>query len=283
MPARSTTNSCASTDRSSRGNNSQGPRTSAIFVGTRAVAASQRDGSDDKAKPRRAMAAPMTDAQVEALGKGVIDWYVRQNPIFATYVGIHDHDHLLPKGTYGAEIEECARVKEFLGKLEDIDRKGLSPSKRVDWGVLRNAFRLWIFQSEEIGIWKSKPAASDAVGDSLFPLFMRSFAPLAKRLGSITGRLERSPAYIEETKGRIRTPVRTWSEIARESTERLPGFLNVIEATGKENLTGPERARLERAVAPTAPSSAPRRRWPKRNDSSRTMTWPRPHGTKSST
>src|SRR5438552_3292153 len=196
MPARSTTNSCASTDRSSRGNNSQGPRTSAIFVGTRAVAASQRDGSDDKAKPRRAMAAPMTDAQVEALGKGVIDWYVRQNPIFATYVGIHDHDHLLPKGTYEAEIEECARVKEFLGKLEDIDRKGLSPSKRVDWGVLRNAFRLWIFQSEEIGIWKSKRAASDAVGDSLFPLFMRSFAPLAKRLASITGRPERTRARL---------------------------------------------------------------------------------------
>src|SRR5881396_3148577 len=222
MPARSTTNSCASTDRSSRGNNSQGPRTSAIFVGTRAVAASQRDGSDDKAKPRRAMAAPMTDAQVEALGKGVIDWYVRQNPIFATYVGIHDHDHLLPKGTYEAEIEECARVKEFLGKLEDIDRKGLSPSKRVDWGVLRNAFRLWIFQSEEIGIWKSKPAASDAVGDSLFPLFMRSFAPLA---------------------------------------ERLPGFLHVIEGTGKENLTGPERARLEEAIAKTEEALRRHARW----------------------
>ncbi len=207
------------------------------------------------------MAAPMTDAQVEALGKGVIDWYVRQNPIFATYVGIHDHDHLLPKGTYEAEIEECARVKEFLGKLEDIDRKGLSPSKRVDWGVLRNAFRLWIFQSEEIGIWKSKPAASDAVGDSLFPLFMRSFAPLAKRLASITGRLERSPAYIEDTKDRIRTPVRMWSEIALEATERLPGFLHVIEGTGKENLTGPERARLEEAIAKTEEALRRHARW----------------------
>src|SRR5436853_7493952 len=118
MPARSTTNSCASTDRSSRGNNSQGPRTSAIFVGTRAVAASQRDGSDDKAKPRRAMAAPMTDAQVEALGKGVIDRYVRQNPAFASYVGIHDPDHRWPKGTAEAEIEQCARVNEPPGKFE---------------------------------------------------------------------------------------------------------------------------------------------------------------------
>ena len=165
------------------------------------------------------MAASMSDAKVEALGKNVVDWYVRQNPIFATYIGIHDHDHLLPKGTYEAEIGECKRVKEFLRTLEAIDRKRLSPSKRVDYGVLRNAFRLWIFQSEGIGIWRSKPAASDAVGDGLFPLFMRSFAPLAKRLGSITGRLERSPAYIEETKGRIRTPVKIWSEIALEATE----------------------------------------------------------------
>src|SRR5437879_10938823 len=195
------------------------------------------------------MAASMSDAKVEALGKDVVDWYVRQNPIFATYIGIHEHDHLLPKGTYEAEIEECARIKEFLRDLEAIDRKGLSPSKRVDWGVLRNAFRLWIFQSEGIGIWTSKPAASDAVGDSLFPLFMRSFAPLAKRLGSITGRLERSPAYIEETKGRIRTPGRLGDEIRLDATERLPGFLEVIEATGKENLTGPEQARSEAAVA----------------------------------
>src|SRR5437879_7712560 len=172
------------------------------------------------------MAASMSDAKVEALGKDVVDWYVRQNPIFATYIGIHDRGHLWAEGTDEAEIEECKRVKEFLQTLEAIDRKTLSPSKRVDWGVLRNAFRLWIFQSEGIGIWKSKPAASDAVGDGLFPLFMRSFAPLAKRLGSITGRLERSAAYIEEAKGRIRTPVRVWSGIALEPTERLPGFLD---------------------------------------------------------
>src|SRR5438093_3149137 len=139
MPAPWTTNSCVSTDRFSRGRNSRGPRTSAIFAGTRAVAASVRDGFDDKAKRLRAMAAPMSDAQVESLGKEVVDWYVRQNPIFATYIGIHDHDHVLPKGTYEAEVEECGRVKEFLRDLEAIDRKGLSPSKRVDWGVLRKS------------------------------------------------------------------------------------------------------------------------------------------------
>src|SRR5712691_1501311 len=173
MRAPSTTSSCASTDRSSPENSSRDPRTSVIFAATRAVAGFPCDGIGDKAKRPCAMAAPMSDAKVEALGKNVVDWYVRQNPIFATYIGVHDHDHLLPKGTYEAEIGECERVKEFLRTLEAIDRKRLSPSKRVDYGVLRNAFRLWIFQSEGIGIWRSKPAASDAVGDGLFPLFMR--------------------------------------------------------------------------------------------------------------
>src|SRR5256886_658163 len=211
------------------------------------------------------MAASMSDAKVEALGKDVVDWYVRQNPIFATYIGIHDHDSLLPKGTYEAEIEECKRVKEFLRNLEAIDRKGLSPSKRVDYGVLRNAFRLWIFQSEGIGIWRSKPAASDTVGDSLFPLFMRSFAPVPRRRGSTRGPLDGPPAYIEETKGRIRTPVRMWSEIALDATKRLPGFLHDIEATGKETLTVPERARLEEAVAKTADALQRHARWIKQD------------------
>jgi uncharacterized protein (DUF885 family) len=203
----------------------------------------------------------MTDAQVEALGKEVVDWYVRQNPIFATYLGIHDSDDRLPKGTYETEIEECEQVKAFLRRLEEIGQRGLSSSKQVDFGVLRNAFRLWIFQSEELGIWKSKPSASEAIGDGLFPLFMRSFAPLPRRLASIAGRLERAPRYIEESKGRIRTPVKIWSEIALESTQRLPGFLHVIESTGKDNLSGPEKARLEEAIAKTAEALQRHARW----------------------
>src|SRR5213593_4974552 len=193
----------------------------------------------------------MPDAEVDALAKEVVEWYVEWNPIFATYVGIHDHDHPLPLGTREAELEERGRIKDFLRRLEAIDRKGLSPGKRVDWGNLRNIFRLWIFESEEIGTWQSMPRGAQTVGDALFPLIMRSFAPLPRRLESITGRLERSPDFLKETKGRIRTPIKIFSEISLEAAQRVPGFLHVIEATGKEALAGPDRARLEEAVAKT--------------------------------
>jgi hypothetical protein len=183
----------------------------------------------------------MPDADVDVLAKVVVDWFVEWNPIFATYIGIHRHDHLMPKGTYDAELEERARIVEYLRRLEAIDRKTLSPSKRVDHGVLGNAFRLWIFGSEELGVWQSMPQGAQIVGDALFPLCMRAFAPLPRRFESIMGRLERSPEFLGETKGRIRTPVKIWSEIALEAATRLPGFLQVIETTGKQALAGPDR------------------------------------------
>src|SRR5256886_13616164 len=95
------------------------------------------------------------------------------------------------------------------------------------------------------------PQGAQTVGDALFPLFMRAFAPLPRRLESIVGRLERSPAFLEETKGRIRRDIKIGSEISLEAGTRLPGFLQVIEATGKENLAGPDRGRLEESVATT--------------------------------
>ncbi len=195
------------------------------------------------------MPAPMSDAELDGLSKELVDWYIRWNPSFATHAGIHEYDHLMPRATYEAELEERARVKEFLRRLEGIDRKTLSPSRRVDHGVLRNSFRLWLFESEELGIWQAMPNAASGIGDSLFPLFMREFAPLPQRLESISARLEKSPAFLEESKGRIRKPVKLWGEIGLESAQRLPGFLRAIEGAGSGVLAGPDRARLAEAVA----------------------------------
>src|SRR3989449_2707826 len=166
----------------------------------------------------------MPDAEVDALAKAVPDWSNDWNPIFGTYVGSHDPGHRLPIGTYDAELEERARVKEFLHRVEAIDRTGLSAGKRVDLGNLRNVFRIWIFESEEIGTWQSMPRGAQTVGDALFPLFMRSFAPLPRRIESITGRLDRKSTRLNSSHGRIRAPIKIWCEISLEAAQRVPDF-----------------------------------------------------------
>ena len=191
----------------------------------------------------------MSDARLDALSKEIFDWYVEWNPLFATYLGVHEYDHLLPKGTYEAQMEELAKTKEFLERLAGIDRKSLSPGKRVDHGVLRNSLRLSAFETEELRIWEGMPGAASTVAEGLFIPFVREFAPLPKRLEGITGRLERAPQYIREAKGRVRAPVKVWCEIGKESAERTPGLFQIIQKAGAEVLPAADRARLDEAAA----------------------------------
>src|SRR3989442_12511180 len=105
----STTSSSAWTGRSSPRSSSRGPRPSATSGGTRAAVGSPREPHATRLKAEVCDAHLMPDADVYALAKEVVDWYVEWNPVFATYIGIHGRDHLMPKGTADAALEEAAR------------------------------------------------------------------------------------------------------------------------------------------------------------------------------
>jgi uncharacterized protein (DUF885 family) len=203
----------------------------------------------------------MSEAAFDAFVKEVFDWYVDWDPIFATSVGVHRNDALLPKGTYEAVGEETAKARAALRRLEEFDRKSLSLSRRVDHGVLRNALRLWIYQNDELRIWESRPTGAEDLGNALFLLFMRDFAPLPERMASITARLERAPQFLRETKGRVRTPTRLWAEIGQESVQQAPAFLDIVEAAGRQALAAADAARLREAVGRAKESLADQERW----------------------
>ena len=203
----------------------------------------------------------MSDASFDAFMKDCFDWYVDWDPIAATSVGVHRNDALLPSGTFAAVGQETRKLKQALRRLETFDRKSLSPSRRVDRGVFRNALRLWIFQNQDLRIWEARPSGAEDVGNGLFLLFMRNFAPLPERLASITGRLERAPDYLRETKGRVRKPNKLWSEIGLESAQQTPAFLDIVGATAKDALPSADRARLDEAIARTKDALAKQERW----------------------
>lgn len=203
----------------------------------------------------------MSDATFDAFVKDFFDWYVEWDPVTATSMGIHRNDHLLPPATRDAVLEETKRGKQALRTLERFDPKSLSPGKRIDHGVMRNALRLWIFQNEELRIWESRPSGAEDLGAAVFLVFMRNFAPLAERMRSITGRLEKAPEFLRDTKTRVRTPTRLWAEIGLESTQQTPAFLGVIEAAGKDALPPADFARLQEAAAKTREALADQERW----------------------
>ncbi len=207
------------------------------------------------------LSVAMPDADVDELAREIFDWYCEHDPVFATGMGLHESDHLMPDGGREAKLAEIAAGKEFKAAADAIPLKGLSIAKRIDLAALRNAINLSLFEDSELRFWEARPTAPAIVGDALFTLFMRDFAPLPDRLHSVTERLERTPKVVEDTKTRITRPVKLWTEIGIEGAQRLPRFLSVIEAAAAEAVPAADLARLKEASARTREAFEAYERW----------------------
>ena len=146
------------------------------------------------------------------------------SPEGATFLGLHDHDGDLSSGGRDAIDEEVAFYRRTIDELSAIDPGELSPERGLDRDLAIHQARLGLYWLTEYEPWAGSSQAAEHIGEALFPLFTRDFAPLADRVESMVARLEKAPAYLAQTRERVTDPVRLWTEIDLESTEQLPGL-----------------------------------------------------------
>ena len=174
---------------------------------------------------------------------------VRTQPTFATFVGIHTEDDRLPDGERDAVLADIADEKAHLAAVEALDDAGLSPAVRFECDLERNNLRRALFDLETHRVWEHRSTAMDAIGDGLFLLFARDFAPLAERLESMTSRLEEVPFFLDASRSRLAgTPVRLWQELEIESCEDMPGLFAEIRSAGRGTLDLIGEVRLGKAI-----------------------------------
>lgn len=173
-------------------------------------------------------------------------------PELGTYYGIHEHDHRLADGTREQVEAEVAFHRAAVAEMERFDPSDLSNDRSLDRDLLIHEARLELHELEERRGWRAVSNAAQHVGDALFPIFTRDYAPLPQRLEALAARLEAAPRYLAETRTRVDDPVRLWAEIDLESTHAMPAFLDSILAAARSERTDqPLQARLEAAAAAT--------------------------------
>lgn len=175
----------------------------------------------------------MSEQAFQEAAKEFFDGVLRFHPVIATSLGVHIHDHALPRGTLAAHAEEHRWLREQLDRFSRMERRGLSPDSQLDCDLAVHLIRLSLFEDEKLRFWARYAGAPDTIGEGLFPLFTRDFAPYPQRLESIIGRLDAAPKYLTESRERLIEPVRLWNEIALETSQMLPGFLDLIAVTSK--------------------------------------------------
>ena len=182
---------------------------------------------------------------------------IARHPMLATFVGIHDYDDKMDDGTRDAVVQDIGEARQLLGGLEAIDPAGLSESVKLERDLAIHNVKRELFNAEVHRVWERRSSAMDGVGDGLFSIFARDFAPLPERLASITSRLEAVPAYLEQHKTRATAPqVRLWQELEIDSGEQMPFLFEEIKAAGQGLLDEKAQLRLDKAVRTASAATA---------------------------
>ncbi|MFO8110553.1 MAG: DUF885 domain-containing protein [Thermoplasmata archaeon] len=170
----------------------------------------------------------MSDKEFEKFEENLFNTFLERNPQFATHLGIHDYDHLLPDGSLEKHLEDIELMENAKETLESFDPEELSVENRFDRKIGLHVIEMMLFNDKKIEQWKKNPSVPGVIGGSIFPLLKREFAPFKERLKSIKGRIEGVPDFIESSKSALVEPDRLWIDIAIESVEQLPMLFKLV-------------------------------------------------------
>jgi uncharacterized protein (DUF885 family) len=214
------------------------------------------------ATPRRLdiVPTPTRDATPEVPVTAFSDWfdaflaeYLRLEPVSATHIGEHAHDDRWSDRSADARAARLAFIERNRAELEAFPAADLEPDERIDRDVLLGtlAAEAWEVTAFREPAWNPLVWIYD-LGDGIFPLLARDFAPLAVRLASATGRLEALPTVVDEAIEQLGSdPERRVPRLHAETAVRdLPG---VTELVGEAVEAGEAGAAGDPAVAALLP------------------------------
>lgn len=176
------------------------------------------------------------NTRLEQLEKEFVQGWISRDPILATACGRHEFDDSLPvPGVEG--IEDMIRfLRTSRKQFEKIRLEDLPPRRRIDAKLALHLIREKLAELEEFRLWERVPNVPFFLGDSIYQLLGRNYAPLSQRLLAVLARLEKLPEYIRGALSRIRVPIRLYLENEIETVSRLAGFFFLIRDLAKENL-----------------------------------------------
>ncbi|MFW6304252.1 MAG: DUF885 domain-containing protein [Candidatus Saliniplasma sp.] len=181
------------------------------------------------------------DKKFEELEKDIFDKFMKRNPTFATHLGIHEYDHLLPDISREKHLKDIELIEDWKDELKKFDANELSKENDMARKLGLHLFDLLLFQMKELKEWKKNPAVPSVVGGSIFPLIKRDFASIEERLNSIHERIKGIPEMVEQEKTKLEDPVKLWIDMAIESAEQLPMLMKLVIMIAQDAGIGEEK------------------------------------------
>ncbi len=184
-----------------------------------------------------------------ALTEEFVECVLRYDPVYATFVGIHDYDHRLPNDSPDGFRERSAWLRDLEQRLvASVPWEELPPPQRVDYALLRSRIASMRADLEEIRIQARQAAMyPDIALRGVHIILARPFAPLEERKESILARLMAIPDYLAAAQANLTRIPELFIELATEVTATGPDFVDQTARELIEHFPG-ERERIEEAA-----------------------------------
>ncbi len=156
---------------------------------------------------------PPHDDRFVALAGSYIEEFLERYPEYATALGDHRYDGRLNDYTAAGVAVGLEWNKRYLEELAAIDPARLGTANAIDYEILRNHVEFSVWSSEVLREHEWNPMRY-GVGDALYSLLAREFAPLEERLQSLHQRLEAIPAALSAARENLTDPPRIHTETA---------------------------------------------------------------------
>ncbi len=127
------------------------------------------------------------------------------DPLWATSVGIHDHDGLLTRYDDASHQARARLIDRALGELRDDS---------LDARLWRSDLLSQQYELRRRDPRTDLPSLPFGAVSAIHEMLVKDFAPEAERLANVNRRLEQIPAVIEEVRARLARPPRVWTEMA---------------------------------------------------------------------
>ncbi len=173
--------------------------------------------------------------------------YWKLKPTSAISNGLFDHAATLDPYDQATRDRELAFFDERLLSLDTLDLKPLDPNQRSDIELIRHQLSCERWYLTSFKEWQWNPAAYN-VAESFDLLVQTEYAPLDKRLRTVSARLTRVPAYYAAARANIDHPTLEHTELAiLQNKGGLETFNDdLLEKVRASGLSGAEKAEFER-------------------------------------
>jgi len=135
------------------------------------------------------------DAKLSERFQAWLDDQCQRHPMFATYMGNHDYDHLLDDLSPKARAAELEHDRQTLAELQkDFDPKKLSRNAQIDLEIWQHSLEYRIWQATEQNDFANDPRTYlTYASDSVFTLLTQSTLPKHRNVENAARRIAEIP------------------------------------------------------------------------------------------